>query len=191
MIAEVKKSNHRLEDVHAGTVAAFALENPRKLLFSSSQRELVSLFLLDTTSEYIVTDTSKGAEYFGGCAMRLKIGERELAADDRNQRNYDVGTCYAGDNSRFGDVSADVYLWKKLRGKDLNDYYELTGSRDNRNFFPVPVAFELVREQEFDHYVMRNAAPIPGEIRYLRLTLKAPEPKQSWANQIANIKIER
>ena len=51
--------------------------------------------------------------------------------------------------------------------------------------------FELVRRAEFDHYVMRNAEPIPAEIRYLRLVLKAPVPSQSWSNQIAGIEIER
>ena len=50
---------------------------------------------------------------------------------------------------------------------------------------------KLVRRAEFDHYVMRNAEPIPAEIRYLRLVLKAPVPNQSWSNQIAGIEIER
>ena len=35
------------------------------------------------------------------------------------------------------------------------------------------------------------AEPIPAEIRYLRLVLKAPVPNQSWSNQIAGIEIER
>ena len=55
----------------------------------------------------------------------------------------------------------------------------------------LPLRFELVRRAEFDHYVMRNAEPIPAEIRYLRLVLKAPVPNQSWSNQIAGIEIER
>ena len=50
--------------------------------------------------------------------------------------------------------------------------------------------FELVRKAEFDHYIMRNAQPIPPEVRYLRVVLKAPVQSESWSNQIAGIEIE-
>lgn len=192
MIAEVKKSNARLEAVHAGSEKPFRLENPRKLLFSRMlQQGALAPFLPGTTSEYIVPDTAKATEYFDGCQLRLKIGERELAFDKAVGGRYPIGTVRAGDNSRFGGVKADVYFWMKHRGKDLNDYYELEGSPDNKTFTRLPVKFELVRQTEFDHYLMSNAKPIPAEVRYLRIVLKAPDPFRSWSNQIANISVEQ
>ncbi len=191
MIAEVKRSNSRLEAVHAGKIKPFRLENPDKILFSRTQQKLLADFLPSTCSSYIVPDNSNAAEYFNGCAQRLKIDECRLPRNADPRQEYSVGTAYAGDNSRFGSVKADCYVWKNHRGKDLNRYYALEGSADGRNFSPLPLRFELVRRAEFDHYVMRNAEPIPAEIRYLRLVLKAPVPNQSWSSQIAGIEIER
>lgn len=191
MIAEVKQANARLDAVHAGELKPFRLKNPAELLFSRTRQKLLADFLPSTCSPYIVQDTSNAAEYFSGCMQRLKIDERRLPKGSVDSKGYPVGTAYAGDNSRFGSVKADCYFWKNHRGKDLNRYYALEGSPDGRNFSPLPLRFELVRRAEFDHYVMRNAEPIPAEIRYLRLVLKAPVPNQSWSNQIAGIKIER
>ena len=72
----------------------------------------------------------------------------------------------------------------------MNLYYALEGSPDNLNFSALPLKFELVRKAEFDHYIMRNAQPIPPEVRYLRVVLKAPVQSESWSNQIAGIEIE-
>ena len=98
---------------------------------------------------------------------------------------------YPSIHHHHGAGWALTYFWLKLRGQDLNDYYLLEGSPDNRDFSPLPLRFELIRRGEFDHYVMRNAEPIPARMRYLRIVLKAPVPSQSWANQIANIVVER
>ena len=189
MIEEVKRSNSRLEAVHAGEIKPFRLKNPDKILFSRTQQKLLAGFLPSSCSPYIVQDTSHATEYFSGCKLRLKIDERRQEAQPQEQ--CPVGTAYAGDNSRFGSVKADCYVWKNHRGKDLNRYYALEGSQDGRHFSPLPLRFELVRQAEFDHYVMRNAEPIPAGIRYLRLVLKAPVPNQSWSSQIAGIEIER
>ncbi len=164
MIAEVKKSNSRLEAVHAGRLQPFQLEKPTALLFSLVQQNQLAGFLPDTTSEYITTDASQ-AEYFGGCRFRLKIDELRLSAGKAGNGRYSVGTIRAGDNSRFGEVKADVYFWSSHRGKNLDDYYELEGSSDGRTFTRLPLKFEPVRQSEFDHYVMRNAKPIPANVR--------------------------
>lgn len=191
MIAEVKKSNVWLEAVHAGDMAPFQLENPSELLFNRTQLALLPDFLPGSCSQFISVDSSNSVEYFGGCPARLKIDESRVVFEQNNDGRYPVGTIYAGDNSGFSGVKADLYFWLKLRGQDLNDYYLLEGSPDNRDFSPLPLRFELIRRGEFDHYVMRNAEPIPARMRYLRIVLKAPVPSQSWANQIANIVVER
>lgn len=191
MIAEVKQSNARLESVHAGKSTPFSLKNPRSLLYSWSQQWMTSQFLPGSTSEYIVPDTAKATEYFDGCMARFKIDESRLADEGKNSDSFSIGTVYAGDNSRFGGVKADVYFWMMHRGKDLNGYYELEGSPDNKTFTRFPVKFELVRQTEFDHYTMSNAEPIPANIRYLRIVLKAPDASKSWSNQIANLSVER
>ena len=191
MIAEVMKSNVRLEAVHAGREEPFRLEKPAALLFSRMRGQLLAGILPGTVSEYVTTDSSNAAEYFGGCPLRLKIDERRLSADGADGGRCPVGTFHAGDNSRFGEVKADVYFWFRHRGKDLNDYYELEGSPDGRNFTRLPLRFELVRRSEFDHYVMCNAEPVPADMRYLRIVLKAPVLRESWSNQIAGITVER
>lgn len=191
MIAEVMKSNVRLEAVHAGREEPFRLEKPAALLFSRMRGQLLAGILPGTVSEYVTMDSSNAAEYFGGCPLRLKIDERRLSADGADSGRCPVGTFHAGDNSCFGEVKADVYFWFRHRGKDLNDYYELEGSPDGRNFTRLPLRFELVRRSEFDHYVMCNAEPVPADMRYLRIVLKAPVLRESWSNQIAGITVER
>ncbi len=190
MLTEIKKANSNLEAIHAGEQKAFSLDNPQALLMNNQIQELLSIFLPNSASKFIVPDISI-SDYFGGCQGRLKIGEHELGLDAKAPERHSIGTIYAGDNSLFGNIKADVYFWKNHRGKDLNDYYELEGSQDNLTFKRLPLRFELKRQLEFDHYAMTNAEPIPGEIRYLRIVLKAPVASQSWSNQIANIVVER
>lgn len=188
MIAEVKKSNARLEAVHAGKDMPFSLKDPRWLLDNWSRPWMTTLFLPGSTSEYIAVDSTKANEYFDGCPARLRIAQRY---NSQGQGSFPVGTVYAGDNSTFGNIKADLYVWRGHRGKDLNEYYELEGSPDNKTFTRLPVRFELVRQIEFDHYTMSNAKPIPADIRYLRIVLKAPDASKSWSNQIADISVER
>ena len=190
MIAEVKHSNARLEAVHAGRETPFRLENPEKLLFSYQKRKLLADFLPDSSSKFITVDRTNAQEFFGGCEFRLKVDEHLLPQNADPAAGYPVGTARAGDNSRFRSVKADCYFWNKHRGRDLNLYYALEGSPDNLNFSALPLKFELVRKAEFDHYIMRNAQPIPPEVRYLRVVLKAPVQSESWSNQIAGIEIE-
>ena len=190
MIAEVKRSNARLEAVHAGRETPFRLENPEKLLFSNQKRKLLADFLPDSSSKFITVDKTNAQEFFGGCEFRLKVDEHLLPQNADPAAGYPVGTARAGDNSRFRSVKADCYFWNKHRGRDLNLYYALEGSPDNLNFSALPLKFELVRKAEFDHYIMRNAQPIPPEVRYLRVVLKAPVQSESWSNQIAGIEIE-
>lgn len=188
MIAEVKKSNARLEDVHAGKIPPYRLEEPRKYFSRLAVERLWGEELQpESFSLNLSVDTAR-PEHFGGCKVRAKIYDWNIH-DLRNPlpKIHSAGIMKAPEGKYYAGVTADLYFWSRLKNQNLNHYYELQISSDGKNFTSVPVDFSPVRKLEFDHWLLRNAEPFPAGTKYLQLLLKVPEAKRCWVNQLAGI----
>ena len=137
-------------------------------------------------SPYIVGDTVMADEFYGGCPFRFKVNDA-IATEFLQGRKHifvSIGTIKA--DSYFADTRATVHLWNKRRGSDLNRFFRLEYSFDNRQFTPLKMRFTLEQEMEHDRYSMTPAEPMPENCRYLRLSIGVTEPERAWMAVIAD-----
>ena len=100
-------------------------------------------------------------EFYGGCPFRFKVNDA-IATEFLQGRKHifvSIGTIKA--DSYFADTRATVHLWNKRRGSDLNRFFRLEYSFDNRQFPPLKMRFTLEQEMEHDRYSMTPAEPMP------------------------------
>lgn len=185
MLAEVKKSNARLDGVHAGGQAPFAVDDWRALLADAPENEFTAPFLRASTSPFVNIDRAH-PERFDGLPRRLKIQEGLNPAPG----DYAVGILDCRAPERRTPVAL-VYLWKGRRGESLDLRFGMEGSADGKEFAPLAVAFQRLREGENDAYEMFPAEPLPDGIGFVRILLRNPEPAVCWSNQYAGLSWKR
>ena len=188
MLEQVRIANEELPEIHAGRRQPFAA-NPADILGWKSTRLSRLQVLPGSRSPYIIGDAVMADEFYGGCPFRFKVNDA-IATEFLQGRKHifvSIGTIKA--DSYFADARATVHLWKKRRGSDLNRFFRLEYSFDNRQFTPLKMRFTLEQEMEHDRYSMTPAEPMPENCRYLRLSIGVTEPERAWMAAIADWRV--
>lgn len=186
MLTQVKKANSRLEWLHAGKDTPFILENPRQLIGWKNSCKFQNLFLPGSQSPEVILDPS-GPHKFNGENARLKIDESIAFKPG----TYYIGTVGCGEGQIFTGFRLGVFLWKKSEDQNPARHFEVAESPDNQHFTPILLQVEKLSECEFNSYELSNAVSLKSDTKFLRFGINVKIPGQSWAAQIATVKLEK
>lgn len=179
MIAEVKRANARLFDIHAGVLAPEAAE-PDLPQLAAAKKE----FIPESITPLILYDHT-APEFHNGRINRLRF--KNVAP---LRRKLPLGTIDAGSPGGFRSVRLTFFLWSKARNQNLADWVKLEESPDGRTFTPVGFRIADKRECVYNEYdvVPDNLRP---DTRYLRINFIHNQYGAIWAVSLAGAAVER
>ncbi|MBS5530461.1 hypothetical protein KH017_06710 [bacterium] len=179
MISEVKKTNARLFNIHAGVLSPEETM-PNMPQLTAAKKE----FIPESITPLILYDHTV-PEYHNGRINRLRF--KNVAP---LRRKLPLGTIDAGSPGGFRSVRLTFFLWSKARNQNLTDWVKLEESQDGKTF--TPVGFRIVdrRECVFNEYdiVPENFKP---DTRYLRINFVHNQYGATWAVSLAGVAVER
>ncbi len=182
MLAEVRKANERLFEIHAGTLSPEETR-PNLPRLAPIQR-LKAAFLPESVSNLLFCDAAQ-PEYFGGKTDRLRF-HRSAPLN----RPLQLGILDAGKPDGFRKVELAVFLWSKAKNRNLADWVRLEESPDNRAFTPVPFRILSKRDLVYDEYTIAPEQLKP-DTRYLKVSFILREYGAVWAVSLAEVTVER
>lgn len=182
MLAEVCKSNSRLEAVHQGREKPFAIAAPRSMLGSKLREQVFSRFLSGSTSPAIILDL-RASHYFNGEKIRAKVNEAAVAD---KPGNYYFGTIDLKAQKASG-VEVRAFLWNR---PGIPEMVLIEESADNRHFTPVAPAMRPGHTgSDYTEFFITPCNPLKKSTRYVRIGVRVSDPSKSWAVQFCGLKM--